>query len=368
MRQLFGVTGKSNLQMFARLVMISLFLLLLISCRKDAINYEPVTEIGPIKNFRISASKLVLLQGNAAYTALSLKWELSGEVAKGNIKYTIESAIDGSNFADPVDLGSTDQHTIRLTVKECNRQILNLINAGSTGIIAIRIRAESNYSKLPVVYSEAIALEVTPYQYFKVYEDSQIMKIPGNYQNWNLLIAPSIISANNTGEYEGYIKFANPYAQFLFVKGTKWDPRLTYTHIGANKFGFGGTMLSIFGGAGVYLLRANINTNTWGYTKINSWGLHGAAIANTSNVNQDKMMVYDESNLSWVITANLIPGDFRFRANNANDINFGHNCTEEIGVPNYNGENIHIAKPGIYTISLHLQSAGNYAYTIKKNS
>lgn len=138
--------------------------------------------------------------------------------------------------------------------------------------------------------------------------------------------------------------------------------------MGNNKFGLEGSMLSISGGAGVYLLKANTNTNTWGYTKINSWSLQGTAISDVNTKNQDKVMIYDESTLSWSITSNFAAGNFRFRANNANDINFGHNCTEEIGVPNYNGDNIPIKKSGNYTIKLQLQSAGNYAYYVKKNS
>ena len=363
--------GKRNMPMFGKFIMISLVSLLFLSCRKDAINLEPVAAPIQIKNFRISASKLVLLQCNAKNTALLLNWDLNSAMVSKDIKYTIESAIDGFNFADSVELGSSDQTEMRFSVKEVNSQISKLINAGTAGVIAIRVRAENTYSKVAAVYSEAIALEVTPYQYHQKYGDSQMIKIlPGNYQNWDLLIAPQIVSAGNKGEYEGYINFTNPSSQFLFIQrtGAQENSKVTYYNMGNNKFGLEGSMLSISGGAGVYLLKANTNTNTWGYTKINSWGLQGTAISDFNTKNQDKVMIYDESTLSWSITSNFAAGNFRFRANNANDINFGHNSTEETGVPNYNGDNIPIKKSGNYTIKLQLQSAGNYAYYVKKNS
>jgi len=359
--------------MFRKFILISLVSLFFASCSKDAISPQvaPVSVNNitiSVQNLHISSSKLVLLKGNASNLAVNLDWQSDNQGAGQQTKYTIEAAINGTNFAEPVEIGTGTQSGIRFTVKEFNSQVLKLINAGNSGNIALRVRAENSYAKIQVVYSDAIALNVTPYQSYKEYNESQIINIPGNYQNWKLLGAPQVVETANAGEYEGYINFTDPYSQFLMVKGTVWNDKTTMSYIGANKFGFGGTMMSITGGAGIYRMKVNTNNNTWAYTKINSWGLHGSAVYDTKEGNQDKIMAFDESTLTWTITTNLVAGDFLIRANSSNDISFGHNSKDETGVPGYNGENIHITKAGNYTLKLQLQSAGNYYYGVQKNS
>jgi hypothetical protein len=281
--------------------------------------------------------------------------------------YTIESAVRGTKFADPIELGSTDQLSVGFTVKEFNQQMRKLLSAGIVGMADFRIKAAKSGSQAAVVYSEPVALEVTTYQPYIEYDNSYVIRIPGNYQDWNLLSAPKVISPAHTGEYEGYLNFTNPYSQFLMVKGTtQWDPKVTYDYIGSNKFGFGGSVFSIFGGAGIYRLKVDINTNTWSYTKINTWGLNGNAVSNDGNAETD--MAFDANTLSWSVTTDLNKGDFRFWANKNADINFGHNTSSELGIPNYNGESIHITKTGNYTITLSLKLAGNYAYSVQRNS
>jgi len=362
------ITGKCNLQMFAKFIIISVGSLFFLSCQKDmgSLQEAPAVISNSIRNFHISKSNLVLLPGNAANTAVTLSWQPDAQAAGQQITYTIEAAINGTDFAEPIELSSGNQTSINFTVKEFNSQILKLVNAGNTGVIAIRIRAENFIYKMPAVYSDGVALNVTPYQCYKEYEESHVIKIPGNYQDWKLLGAPEVVETGNTGEYEGYINFTNPYSQFIIVKGkgSEWNTQTIFTYIGANKFGFGGTMMSIIGGAGVYRMKVNTNTNTWAYTKINSWGLHGNAVIDG---NQDKVMAFDASVLTWSITTNLVAGDFLLRANNSNEISFGHNSNEETGVPAYDGEKIHITKAGKYTIKLQLQSAGNYYYGVQKN-
>lgn len=348
-----------------RLFMISMASLIFIACKKDTVT--PQSDI-PIHapQLHLSTSRLVLLEGNSGNTAITFDWTSCTDEPNATVTYTIESAISGSQFADAVEIGSTNQLSAGFTVKEFNLQMRKLIIPGSNSRVEFRIRTNKSYSK-EGIFSNAIALEVTPYQPYIEYDNKLVIRIPGNYQNWILPSAPKVISPQNTGEYEGYINFTNPLSQFLMVKGsTEWDPKVTYDYIGANKLGFGGSVFSIFGGAGIYKFNVNTNTNTWSYTRINSWGLNGSAISN--NMNAEAVMIFDATTLTWSITTNLVQGDFRFRANNSNDINFGHNSSSEIGTPTYNGESIHITKPGNYTIKLDLTLAGNYAYGIQKNS
>ncbi len=349
------------------LIMLSVASLLFFACKKDMA--EPVSgnTSSPVyfSGFQLSASKLVLLQGNENNKALTLEWKINVDHPAPSITYTIEAAARGTQFADPVILGSTDRISVSLSVKEFNKKIRKVIGTGKASMVDLRIRAERNNTN-ETVYSDAMALEVTPYQPFIEYDDSRIMRIPGNFQNWTLSSAPKIVASGKAGEYEGYINFTNPYPQFLMIKSaTNWDTKVIYQNIGANKIGFGGTIFSVPGGAGVYRMKVNMENNTWSCTKINNWGLTGTAVS--ADPNSEITMVENSETISWTITSNLAKGDFRFRANKTNDINLGHNPMEETGVPDYNAENIRIKKAGNYTVRLHLKSAGNYAYSIQRN-
>ncbi len=355
-----------EMKVFVKLFLFSVVSIFFVSCSKDMGNRVPVNFPPQPLSFHISTSKLVLLQGNESNTAVTLNWEGGKNAGDENIKYTVEAAIRGTSFEDAVAIGSSNSTAIAFTVKEFNSQMRKLINAGADAMVDLRVKQEAPHVS-QAVYSDAMALQVTTYHDHKEYDNAHIIRIPGNYQEWKLPTAPKVVATSQSGEYEGYINFTNPYTQFLMVKGTtEWDPKVTYNYIGSDKIGFGGSVFSIFGGAGAYRLKVNMNNNTWVYTKIACWGLNGSAVSNDANA--DLCMKPDASGLSWSITANLAKGSFRLRANNSNNLVFGHNTSGEIGVPDYNGENIRVNNAGNYTITLSLTEAGNYAYGIQRNS
>lgn len=313
-----------------------------------------------VSNFQVNASKVTLLQDNASVRALSLTWANAGN----NATYTVEAALGGSGFAEPIELGATDQLSMGFTVKDFNTQMSKLLYVNNTGNVEVRVRAQMAGNNKPV-YSCPVALQVTTYRVYTEYDDSKIFKIPGNYQNWIITTAPKIVTEGN-GEYEGYINFTNEHSQFLLVKGSQYTTSNTFQYIGNYKFGYNGTMLPIYGGAGVYLLKANTNTNTWEYTKINNWGINGSAVINDEG--GDPVMTQNGTEVKWSMNVKLLKGNFRFRANNSNKITLGQNPKEMNGVPSYDGNNIEIKQDGNYTIKLELGLSGNYAYSILKNN
>jgi len=357
MRDQNNLTGK-RLHSLLSVLFTSLFL---IACTKQVVSPANEGNDG-MSNFHLSESKLVLLQGNADRVAISFHWD--GAVNPNTI-YTLEAAVGRSLFAEPFDIISTNQNVLGFLVKDFNTLMCKLLYANNTGIVEFRIKMDHLDSKGASQYSAPVALDVTTYLPYTEYDESKIFRIPGNYQNWNVATAPKIISPQDNGEYEGYINFTIQYPQVLMLKGKDWDPKITYTYIGANKFGFGGSMMSIFGGAGVYLFKANTNTNTWSYTKINSWGVSGTAVP--GNNQSDIVMQKSNDALSWTIKTDLVKGSFRLRANNSNTISFGQKACDDIGVPGYDGDDILVKTAGNYTIKLELQLAGNYAYSIQKN-
>lgn len=362
MKKQVHIFKKASDSINKSLVLIITTALLLCGCSKNAVT--PV-QVVSIKGFHLSASNLLLLQGNATLRAVTMNWDMNNNnAAKNEIKYTIEAAISGTQFDEPIVLGSTDQSSIFFSVKDFNSQVCKLLYANRSGMIDLRVKSECANTQT-TVYSETGSINVSTYQDYIVYDEAHTFRIPGNYQNWVVSTAPKIVSSMQD-VYEGYINFSNPDPQVMMVKGIQWDPKTTFSYIGSDKFGFGGSIMSIAGGAGVYLFKANTATNTWSYKKINSWGLTGSAVVSNGVI--DPAMIQDDSNLSWSITTNLAKGNFRIRANNNNTISFGHRLSDMAGIPSYDGDNIEITRSGNYTIRLALQVAGNYAYSIQKNN
>ncbi len=369
MKNLVTNLKRRNVKIENRFITVLLFTFFLVACSKQAV--QPVQQAvittaaiaAPVvTGFHLNTSTVVLLEDNAGVNALTLDW--IGKSAEYTV-YTIEAAVSGTGFTNPIELGTTDQNSYGFTVAGLNKYMVKLLCVNNTGKVDIRVKANQDHSSSAPMYSQSIALNVTTYAIYASYDDAHLFRIPGNYQSWNLATAPKIVADSNSVEYEGFINFNTAFPQFLMVKANTWDPMKTYGYIGAGKFGFNGTMLSIFGGAGAYLLRANTNANTFKYTKINNWSLNGTAIIRYDEV--DPIMTKESSSLVWSLTADMLIGNFRFRANGTDVISFGQKTDGVNGTPGYTGANIEIKEAGNYTIKLNLQLAGNYTYSITRN-
>lgn len=329
-----------------------------VSCGKSV--DQPVRLAAPaaaeIAGFRVSGSSVVLLEGNANSNAVTFNWAQG----RPGDTYTIEADVSENHFSDPLVLGSTTAGTISFTVKEFNALMSQLLCADNSGRVDFRVRTTTGHVD---VYSQVTAMNVTTYRSYVAYDDSRTIKVPGNFQGWSVPTAPKIVSAQTPGEYEGYINFANPAPQVLLVRGNQWDLKNTFTYIGNNMFGYGGSIIDVPGGSGIYLFRASTNTNRWSSYKINSWNLVGNAVTSSTNA----FTANEGAELSWSITTDLSAGTFRINANNAKDISFGHKTDDQPGVPSYDGADLRIKSAGNYTITLKLSNAGNYAYTIRRN-
>lgn len=350
--------------------MIRVALLLLTACQKQVEVPDVIVPHSEVKEgstsitgLRASVQAVVLQQASAESNAISFSWTpLPGN---NPLRYTIEAAADQSHFSEPVELGSSSSTPIGFLVKELNQKMSKLVPAGKSTKVEIRVKATDLYGDHDVlVYSESLSLNITTYQPLTEYAYPQYIKLPGNYQEWELSNAPQIVSVKNNGEYEGYINFNRQNPQFMFVKGSKWEITNTFTNLGANKFGFGGTLFSLTGNAGSYFIKASTNTNTWSCTRIEKWGVHGTAV--TCSNEADPVMLYDAATGYYQITLALQAGEFRFRANNDNALTLGKETKNGYDIPSAAGKNFTVTTPGYYTIYLNLSSAGNYGCALIK--
>jgi len=353
-----------------------LFVIPFFYCKKQ-IDFASVSSAAhqhlPQLSLRISSSKVVLYQSNAKMTAVRFDWGYLSQAPADAIYYILEFSLKEDQFASPIEISLGSSLAAAFTVEEFNQMMHKIIEPGDgTEVIArIKYMRQVVYSNLKdlngeeIYYSDPVLLQVDTYRNIIQYDSPNFMTVPGNYQSWNPLLAPRLVSKPGEKEYEGFFYFPIEYPQFLFVRGTQWSD-FTFGYIGGNKFGFNGTPLSIFGGKGFYIIRASLNTNTWSYEKIKSWGIFGSAIGGASP--KDIQLVPESNNeCIWRVNVNLIEGEFKFRANDQDRISFGNQWPATDHVPDYDAEGIRITKAGNYTIQLDLSMPGNYLFHVHLN-
>ena len=285
------------------------------------------------------------------------------------VTYVLQISKGGTNFASAstteVGLSNVSPLEKSFKVVDFNRELLKIVNYGTATSVEVRVKA-TVAAAAPPSYSNVVAITATAYRDLITYAFPNALNIAGNFQGWNPGTAPQIVKQNNGGYngFEGYIIFNAASPEFKMVKGNNWGAG-DYGSAGAGTLGNGGPNLTLpSGGAGLtgyYRVRANTTNLTWGYTKINTWGIIGAFNGWGSSV----PLTFNASTGVWSITRDMPTGEFKFRANDDWGINFGDNNADF--KPEYDGSNLSISVAGNYTISLDLSAGGNYVYTLKKN-
>lgn len=219
-----------------------------------------------------------------------------------------------------------------------------------------KIATEAGYVK--------ITLNMMEYTYKIEYIGDMVLQlyVPGAHQGWDPASAPIIYCQNYDMKYDGYVNFTAANQAFKFSAQPSWT--------GTN-YGDGGTgtlstdkdagNLSVTE-AGFYRLTANLGATPATYTATKTvWGLIGDATP--GGWNTSTAMTFNAATSSWSVTTDLAVGSFKFRANDAWDINMGGSLTNLT----YGGDNISVTTAGSYTITLNLGNPKAYTYSIVKN-
>lgn len=334
------------------------------SCKKDEVKVFAKT--GLPGTLAASQSALVLTASNASDTVQAFSWTRSDYGFSAAVKYTLQIAKAGTNFAAPKEISMGNQIVQKYTGADLNQMALILgLAPGSAGQLDARVKSSISDS-IPAVYSNRITISVTPYLVIINYPS---LWVPGDYQGWDPATAPKISSKAANGIYEGFVNIAGGSLKFKFTSHPDWSHTnygwASSTVTGNNVSGtFNTTGGDLFvPSAGYYLLKANTNTNTWEGIKT-IWGLIGDAVP-TTGWTTDQDMAYNAATKVWAITLGLNTGKIKFRANDDWAINFG-DTGADLSLE-YAGSDISITSAGNYTITLDLSVPGNYTYVIKKN-
>lgn len=352
-----------NLLLFASVATLA------VSCKKDEV--KTILKPGAANQLTVSTTTLVLLQANAGNNATTFTWDKADFGYSAAVNYTIQLCKGGTNFSSTattteVTMGTALSKTF--TVAEFNGKMQEIIGDGVATPVQARIKASVG-SNVDPIYSNVVSLTVTSYLDIVTYTYPDALNVAGNFQGWSPGSAPQIVKTRNGGygHYEGYIIFNNASPEFKLVKGNDW-PAGDYGSAGGSALGNGGPNLTLpSGGAGItgyYRIRANTTDMNWSYDKVNTFGIVGNATPGGWGASTP--MTFDAATGNWTITADLVVGEMKFRANNDWAINFGDNSPAD-GKPEYDGSNIAVTLAGNYTITLNIGRGGNYTYKLRKN-
>ncbi|MEM6963982.1 MAG: SusE domain-containing protein, partial [Bacteroidota bacterium] len=323
------------------------FAVLMTACQEK--DLDPVVDLGAVPTITVpAAGSTFTLDSNSIDNIITtFEWTAADFGYQAGITYSVEVDAAGNNFADPVSLGSSNSLTYEeLTVGRLNNILLAKgLPFGFDNELELRVCATVSDLVDPLC-SEAVAVRVNPFQAAVVYPK---LTVPGDYQGW----APddettAVYSRKSDDIYEGYIYFDVDSAMYKFAQGLSWD-----TNWGDNEMDgvldFAGidNNIPINEGKGMYLIMANLNDLSHS-NQLTNWGLLGSATAGGTSTDED--LVWDEARGVLSITTDLGVGGIRFRANDADDINFGDDFSN--GTLEYDGEDIPVAEAGNYTIDL----------------
>lgn len=346
---------------FNYLIMAGLALTTLAACETDE-DRLTIAATPTAPTLTSSAASVSLTSANATNEALRLNWTPAQYGFNAPVQYTVQMDKKGGTFAAPVTISAGSSTSLSISGTDLNQNLIKLgLAPGTASPVDVRVMAAisrpgSDASNL--VYSTATTVTATPYQVIVSYPS---LYVPGAYQSWTPQTAPAIVSVTNNKMYEGYVYFGAA-SEFKFTSAPNWDN---------TNYGIAATAgtLSTDGGAknlsvaapGYYLLKADVNALTYSTTKTD-WAIIGAATPNGWNT--ETPMTFDAATNTWRITLDLKADEFKFRANNAWDVNFGD--TGANGSLEYGGDNIKAPAAGKYLIILNLSNGGNYTYTLTK--
>ena len=357
--------------------LIALFAVLAFSCNSDDVQDRPIIKgiDAPMLMAPEEGNTYILSVENAANQAERFVWSKANFGQEIAVNYEIQLDKSGNEFANAQSLGAVIGGTqLSVSVETMNNAILAVggepFEANS---YEIRVKASANDTFAPM-FSNVAGVTVSPYstslpQLFVV---GNFLENSGYGANWtNAPTLPSIASPGyGQTNFEGYVYMNEPISEFKLLpqfSSFEGDYGLNPAVPGA-LLQEGEENIKV-NGAGYYRIQANINPTVLSYSvTATTWGIIGNATP--GGWENSTPMTYDKDTKKWsiiaVMTAKSAPDDgWKFRANNAWDINLGDNTLNSTdGTLREGGENIGIAVAGTYKIELDLSNPRAYTYTI----
>lgn len=324
----------------------------------------------------LSKENLVLDQNFPLNPALNITWQPSTYSVPVEVKYSVEISSTQS-FSKPYVLTTTveSQTYAAFSNKEMNEAAKKIgLMPYETQKMYFRVTSYIGTNTSLSQVSQITSLNITPYAASPTYEYADLFLIgdatAGGWDNaaTNSNLLPLLKTSDPTKyTFTGFFKAAVAPAvagfKIVKVKGS-WDAQ----------FGLGSSagQLSTDGGSGnipvlvdgYYKLTINTATLTYTFEPVNApattyqnVSIIGTVNGNFNNDTQLTKSTFDPH--LWIKTGlSLSAGEFKFRANNSWDTNWGLN-SEYFGTATQGGDNIPLASEWIYDVYFN-DATGDY--------
>ena len=144
---------------------------------------EPKTQTFQIKT-PLNGDSIILSEATPSNPGISLTWNPMDYTTPSVISYTVQIAKDGTEFADPIDLGTTTDLFATFQTADFN---LKSLMAGAVPFVQtainVRIKSSSGTEGAQAVYSTPIVYLVTAFGCLNQYAVGQ--GLPQSGWNWN---------------------------------------------------------------------------------------------------------------------------------------------------------------------------------------
>ena len=347
--------------------------ILITSCTTDDVEDRPVIEA-------IDAPVLVSPTNGAIYnlsvdnkSSLAERFVWSGADFGGDVEinYSVEIDVAGNEFASPVTLGSVNsENQLAVSVESLNGAALSL-GAEPFAAVPYEVRVKASVGTMEML-SNSIPVTISAYttEAPKLYLVGNFLDASGYGADWTPANGVPI-AATGYGEskFEGFVNIDVTDANFLFLpvnNDTGWDMKIGTTEKGAytEVLAVGGEDIGVpDGAAGYYFVKADTEALTYEFIAMD-WGLIGSATPTGWDADTD--MTYNADTKVWEIDIDLVVGEYKFRANDAWDYNFGKDNNGD-GSLDFGGDNFAVDTDGNYHIELDLSNPRAYTMTITMN-
>lgn len=328
-------------------VAVGLMVLSLWSCKKD--EDRIISDATPAGTLSASATNVNLNIAGAANTAVTFTFPAATVTGyQIPVTSTLQFALKGANFVNAKET-VVSTTTYSATVAELNKMMLSL--GATIGVPAeMEVRLKSAPAPNVPTYSNVITVSGTPYL------ASAWVYAPGAYHGWGFDTVDSLVSLTGNGVYEGLINMPAEKLTFKITPKKAWD--LAYGDGGGDALSTTGGDLTA-GTPGLKKITVDLNNNTYKIAAADSWGIIGDATPGGWENDTDMKFINDGKEL-WKLTTNLKAGQYKFRMNDAWDVNIGTKDGKVVD----GGDNFELSAAGNYTISLNPVEK---TYTIVKN-
>ena len=297
----------------------------------------------------VNPAEITFTQENSDKAFPDISWEKANYGKGAVVKYTV--TITNNENKKSIVAGDTEDAKLSFT-NEAMNSLLAKIGAypGHTYDFTVSLKS-SAFETLIDDAQNTVNFKATPYDPNTVGIDWNYAYVAVGYPEWDYSKAYLLGDPDGDGTYQGWIQFDDE-CSFAVVDGKDVTKVLAKDQkVDAKDKGF------------VEVTVAPDGKVTIG--KPCTWGMIGEATS--GGWTKDTKMEYDKDTRMWTAITPLTDKEFKFRANEGWDINYGSDKNNP-SVLAQGGENLKVAKTHAYIVKLNLTNAGKYTYTMEETN